>query len=65
MFRLKPVYPQSPLLSIYHSLFASHFNYGLILCGTHVNWVSKLPKKNRIMSNSESFAHSEPLFKPL
>ena len=44
--RLKHVFPQNALLSIYHSLFASHLNYGLLLWGTHVNRVSKLQKKN-------------------
>ena len=39
--RLTHVYPQNALLSIYHSLFASHLNYGLLLRGTHV----KLQKK--------------------
>ena len=43
--RLKHVYPQNALLSIYHSLFATHLNYGLLLWGTHVNRVSKLQKK--------------------
>ena len=61
--RLKHVYLQNALLSIYHSLFATHLNYGL---GTHVNQVSKLQKKTvRIMSNSEYSAHNEPLFKTL
>ena len=32
--RLKQVYPQNALLSIYHSSFASHLNYGLLLWGT-------------------------------
>ena len=64
--RLKHVYPQNALLSIYHSLFSSHLNFRLLLCGTHVNRVSKLQKKIvRIMSNSEYLAHSEPLFKTL
>ena len=64
--RLKHVYPQNALLSIYHYLFATHLNYGLLLWGTHVNRVSKLQKKTvRIMSNSEYLAHSEPLFKTL
>ena len=40
--RLKHVYPQNALLSIYHYFFASHLNYGLLLWGTHVNRVSKL-----------------------
>ena len=44
--RLKHVYPQNALLSIYHSLFASHLNYGLLLWGPHVNRVSKLHIKN-------------------
>jgi len=64
--RLKFVYPQNALISIYHSLFASHMNYGLLLWGTQVNRVSKLQKKAmRIISNSEYLAHSEPIFKTL
>ena len=43
--RLKHVYPQNALLSIYHSLFATHLNYGLLLWDTHVNRVSKLQEK--------------------
>ena len=63
---LKHVYPQNALLSIYHSVFASHLNYGLFLWGTHLNRVLKLQKKAvRIMSNGEYLAHSEPLFKTL
>ena len=64
--RLNHVYLQNALLSIYHSLFASQLNYGLLLWGTHVYRVSKLHKKSvRIMSNSEYLAHGEPLFKTL
>ena len=59
--RLIYVFPQNALLSIYHSLFASYLN-GLLLWGTNVNRVSKLPKKTVI---SEYLAHSEPLFKTL
>ena len=52
--RLKHVYRQNTLLSIYHSPFGTHLNFGLLLWGTHVNRVSKLQKKAvRIMSNSE------------
>ena len=66
LYRLKYVSTQNALLSIYHSLFASHLNYGLLLWGTHVNRVSKLQIKTvRIMSNSKYSAHSEPLFKTL
>ena len=65
--RLKPVYPQNALLLIYHFLFASHLNYGLLLWSTHVHRVSKLQRKKAviIMSNNEYLAHSEPLFKTL
>ena len=34
--RLKHVYPQNAFLSIYHSLFACHLNYGLRLWGSGV-----------------------------
>ena len=64
--RFKHVSPQNTLISIYHSLFASHLNYGLLLWGTHVNRVSKLRKTAvRIISNSKYLAHSEPIFKTL
>ena len=64
--RFKHVFPQNALLSIYHSLFASHLNYGLLLWATHVNRVSKLQKTAvRILSNSEYLANSEPLLKAL
>ena len=62
--RLK--HPQNAFLSIYHSLFASHLHYGLLLWGTHVNRISKLQKKPvRIMSKSEYVSHSESLYKTL
>ena len=64
--RLKHVYPQNALLSIYHSLLASHLSYGLLLWSTHGSRVSKLQEQTvRIMSNSKYLAHSEPLFKTL
>ena len=37
--RLKHVYRHNALLSIYHSLFASHLNYGPLLWGTHLNQI--------------------------
>ena len=40
--RLKHVYPQNALVSIYNSHCVFHLNYGLLLWGTHVNRVSKL-----------------------
>ena len=44
--RIKHVYPQNALLSIYQSLFfAFHLKYALLLWGRHVNRVSKLQEK--------------------
>ena len=40
--RLKNIYPQQPLLSIYNALFLSHVTYGLLLWCNHVEQVSKL-----------------------
>ena len=40
--RLKNIYPQQALLSIYNALFLSHMTYGLLLWGNQVKKVSKL-----------------------
>ena len=64
--RLKNMYPQPGLLSIYNVLFLSHMTYGLLLWGNQVEQVSKLQKKSvRLLTGSEYLAHSEPLFKEL
>ena len=64
--RLKNIFPQQALLSIYNALFLCHMTYGLLLWGNHVEQVSKLPKKSiRLITGSEYLAHSEPLFKEL
>ena len=64
--RLKHIYPQQALLSIYNALFLSHMTYGLLLWGNQVVQVSKLQKKSiRLITGSEYLAHSEPLFKEL
>ena len=64
--RLKRIYPQQALLSIYNSLFMSHINYGLLLWGAQTESVFK-PQKNaiRIISGSEYLAHTEPLLKTI
>ena len=62
--RLKYVYPEQALLSIYNSLFISHVNYGLLLWGTKLDTIYKLQKKTiRIITGSAYLAHSEPIFK--
>ena len=64
--RLKNIYPQQALLSIYNALFLSHMTYGLLLWGNQAERVSKLQKKSiRLITSSEYLAHSEPLFKEL
>ena len=49
--RYKPVYPQNVLLSIYHSLFASHLNYGLLFMGytCKIKFQDYIKKTVRIM----------------
>ena len=42
--RLKHIYTQQALLSIYNALFLYHITYGLLLCGNLVGHVSKLQK---------------------
>ena len=62
--RLKNIYLQQTLLSIYNALFLSNMTYGLLLWGNQVEQVSKLQKKSvRLITCSEYLAHSGPLFK--
>ena len=64
--RLKRIYPEQILLTIYNSLFISHINYGLLLWWKDQDRVNKLQKKAvRIVSGSQYLAHTEPLFKHL
>ena len=62
--KLKYVYPEAALMTLYTSLFLSHINYGLLLWGTDIAKAFLLQKKMiRIITGSEYRAHSEPLFK--
>jgi len=64
--RVKHIFPQHALLSIYNSLFLSHINYGLLLWGSQTAKVYTLQKKAiRTITGSEYLTHSEPLFKAL
>ena len=66
MNRLKYIFPQKILLTLYNSLFLSHVNYGLLLWGTQIYKVDTLQKSAiRIVTNSRYIAHSEPLLKSL
>ena len=62
--RLKSIYPQHILLTIYYSLFMSHVNYGILLCGLCSNKIANLQKKAiRIFTNNRYHEHIEPLLK--
>ena len=66
LYRLRYVYPESILLTIYKSLFVPHINFGSLVWGTNINRLSVLQKKAiRIITNSEYLAHTEPHFKQL
>ena len=60
--RLKNIYLQYILLTIYNYLFMSHVNYGILLWGSCSNKIANLPKKAiRILTNSRYHEHTEPL----
>ena len=67
LHRLKYIYPQNILETIYKSLFIPHINYGLLLCGRNLDSVAKLQKRAiRTITNYSNFiAHSESLLKEL
>ena len=64
LHRLKYIYPQNILETIYKSLFIPHINYGLLLWGRNLDSVAKLQKR-ATRTNSNFIAHSEPLLKEL
>ena len=60
--RLKSIYPEHVLLTIYNSLFVSQINYGLLLWGTKLEPIFKIQKKAiRTLTNQTYIAHSERL----
>lgn len=64
--KLRYIYPQEALLSIYNSLFASHINYAISLWGTNSDKLFGLQKKAmRLITNNAYLSHTEPLFKML
>ena len=66
LHRLKYIYPQNILETIYKSLFIPHINYGLLLWGKNLDSVAKLQKGViRTITNSNFIALSEPLLKEL
>ena len=51
--KLKLIYPQNIMLTIYNSLFVSHINYGPLVWGTNISQISKMQKRViRIITHS-------------
>ena len=65
LYRLKNIYPQSVLLTLYNTLILPHLYYCLLLWGSTVkdNHPLYLLKKGRIINNSHHLAHTEPICK--
>ena len=66
--KLKLIYPQNILLTIYNSLFLLHINFGSLVWGNTINriYISKMQKRGiLIMTHSHYIAHTEPLLKKL
>ena len=64
--RLKHIFPQNVLISLYHTLIISQINYGMLLWGSDIRSVEKYQKKAiRNITNSHILAHTEPLLKDL
>ena len=62
--RLKYIYPQHILFTIYNSLFMSHINYGILLWGSCLNKIANHQNKAiRRLTNSRYHEHTEPLLK--
>ena len=62
--RLKYLYPQNILVTIYKSLFIPHINYGSLLWGQVGESLETIQKKAiRTITYSHYIAHSEPLLK--
>ena len=69
MHRLKCIFPQAILLTLYNALIVPHFTYGLLVWGSKIikNHSLHLVQKKalRIVTNRDYIAHSEPICKRL
>ena len=62
LYRLKHVFPEYVLFTLYNSLIVSYINYGLLLWGVDCHKLQSLQKKAlRFMTNSSYIAHMAPL----
>ena len=66
MCRMKNIFSQEVLLTLYNSLFLPYLNYGMLSWKSKLKEVIKLQKKVvRIISGARYNAHTEPIFKKL
>ena len=69
LYRLRNVYPESVLVTIYNTLVLPHFHYCLLLWGSVVKENHSLhllqKKALRIITKSDYLAHTEPICKKL
>ena len=66
LHRLKYIYPENILLTIYNSLFLPHINYGSLVWGTTIDRLQRQQKKAiRSVTRSKFISHTEPLMKEL
>ena len=69
LYRLRNIYPESVLVTIYNTLILPHFHYCLLLWGSVVKENHSLhllqKKAVRIITNSDYLAHTEPICKKL
>ena len=62
LYRLKHVFPEYVLFTLYNSLIVSYINYGPLLWGVDCHKLQSLQKKAiRFMTNSSYIAHTAPL----
>ena len=69
LYKLKHIYPEDILLSLYNTLIVPHFHYCILSWGSNISNSHPLyliqKKALRLLTNSDYVAHTEPLFKNL
>ena len=69
LYRLKTIYPQLVLQTLYNTLIPPYFNYCILVWGATINEGNPLhllqKKALRLISNSNYIAHTEPICKNL
>ena len=69
LYRLKTIYPQSVLQTLYNTLILPYFNYCILAWGATISESNPLHllqmKALRLISNSNYITHTEPICKNL